>query len=172
MRATDLPARLHAVLKRTGTPLSVADISVKFDVPRQGLEALLAEYVNRAYLDRKHTGKGNYEYSVGPIDPDVVPPRAVEADPFAGLEAVGYDEVPPDHARRSKYDSLFAKLTKPGLCIEGLPREIHKRLRTNIQDRHKRGQARYTVRTVDGKVNLYRLPDAQSAVVQPIKRAA
>lgn len=172
MKATDLPARLHAVLKRTGTPLSVADISVKFDVPRQGLEAQLAEYVRRAYLDRKHTGKGAYEYRLGPVDPDVVSPRAVEADPFAGLEAVGYDEVPPDHARPSKYDPLFAKLTKPGLCIEGLQREIYKALRANILDRHKRGKARYTVRTVDGKVNLYRLPDAQSAAVHSIRRAA
>jgi hypothetical protein len=174
----DLAQRLLEVLRRDASQqLDAQDIALKFDVNPVRVPALLKQYVDRGYLDRKHLGHGAYVYVVGPVTPDVMPRKRLAAGNLPPIDAAALkvkpglpQAMPNDKDGTSKYDAVFARLTAPETHVE-IEVAYVEAVRRQCMTRNKNGGlARFGVRKLaNGKAALCRLADAPS---EPLRRVA
>jgi len=179
-------ARAHALMARNPEEAySSKDLSIKFDMPLASVDALLKPHV-KAGLFAFNKG----EWSIGATLPasflpqnGVAPAKVVKATrarvelpDLATLVSKPFTELPEWKNRNGSEwrNALFdTKLSKPGLCVEGLDERLRTSLASTIKQRRDTTRERYALRQApDKSIGVYRLPDALDTTKPPTKSKA
>jgi hypothetical protein len=136
--------------------LLLDDITDKFDATRGNIHTLLADAVKADLLARYRNADGDYVYKPGTACgvyavPDVTIAATVAKAADAQMAAIDFDALQVDDGVAyqpaagvkgfSKWDPLFARLTKAGQSVE-LPRALRDRLFTECGKRNKKTGAK------------------------------
>ena len=168
-RAGSLPSQVvYFFTKNPDEQLGLSDITEKFDTPRGNIHTLLALALEAHLLCRSRNDDGEYLYSAGPAigkpakdaAPQAPAPSTADAPrktrgPRRGghspryhidIDALKVEEGIPvskiNGPLEGKWDSLFAKLEKPGQSIE-LPGQLKGAVASAAFTRNKKNQGRF-----------------------------